>query len=276
MKKLFTILLVLCCAKTVWSQIPGYQGKRLLISYSGQTFIRYDRDEFLNIEDGFVMSTRFSWRNELNLSYVVSRKSTLGISAFYARPNATCNYESVSFNYVNPQSGITLANTASVNINEFDKPGSLRFTQFGAAVNWQFFPNKYIAPVGTYHQFSVGFMMARIPLEKENEIRLKEYPTWQGSNSFQAVLTEPYKFSCARFSYHLGRQNPIGKNIYLNTAIGIVRFYGNSYVSTNLFSDGSTSYGSILKLDEYLNNMISRNLLRTQMFEIKFGIGFIK
>ncbi|MFN8713202.1 MAG: hypothetical protein ACK5Z2_10160 [Bacteroidota bacterium] len=276
MKKLFTILLVLCSAKIVWSQIPGYQGKRLMISYSGQTFIRYDRDEFGNIEDGFISSTRFSWRNELNLSYVVSRKSTLGVSAFYARPKATCNYENVSFNYINPQSGITLANTASVNLNEFDKSGELRFTQFGATFNWQFFPKKYIAPVGTYHQFSVGFMMARIPLENENEIRLKENQTWQGSNSYQAVLREPYKFSCARFSYHLGRQNPIGKNIYLNTAIGFVRFYGNDFTSTNLFSNRSTSYGSLLTLEEYLNNMISRNLLRTQMFEIKFGVGFIK
>lgn len=275
MKKIIVLLLLFFTVKA-WSQVPGYQGKRFMLSYSGQTFIRYDRDEFGNIEDGFIFSTRLMWRNELSVSYVVSRKSTLGISLNYARPRANCIYESVSFTTYDMQGNPGAPATASLNINEYEKPGILRYNQFGATMNWQIFPKKYIAPVGTYHQFSIGFTMAKLILKNEDEMRVTSNIGWQGNQNYQAILKEPYSFACTRFSYHIGRQNPIGKNIYLNTAIGINRFFLGDYYSNGYFNNSSTSFGSILTFEEYLNQMISRNFLRTQMIEVKLGIGFIK
>ncbi len=248
MRKIILILLLLFVGEqqTISAQVPGYQGKRFSAGYNASTFFYITPEGWNGNISDILSGTRLSYKTELHVNYVLSRKVSAGFSYYFAKQKAyfTHNYVD-NVGYLVPKNDYVLCR---LNIFEF---------------NMKFFRKNFIAPAGFYHQLSIGIVKYSLG-EKNNELTLSNQ-----MNSGAPVIIEGDKdpYSCVKLGYSIGKTNPIGHNFYLNTAFGI-----------NFFRGGDSSLyraGSSLPVRNYLLANFNRNLRTHNLFEVKLGFGWL-
>ncbi len=245
-KTILLLLLLFVGSQTISAQVPGYQGKRFSAGYNASTFF-YIIPEGWNgdISDIFA-GTRLSYKTELHVNYVLSRKVSAGFSYYFAKQKAyfTHNYVE-NFGYLVPKDDYALCR---LNIFEF---------------NMKFFRKNFIAPAGFYHQLSVAMVLYSLG-EKGNTLT-----TYNQNNSSAPVVIEGDKdpYSCVKLGYSIGKTNPIGHNFYLNTAIGV-----------NFFRGGDSYFlrdASEVHVRNYILVNFNRNLRTHNLIELKLGFGWL-
>src|ERR1044072_6208309 len=82
MKKFIFLLFIFGIGKqNATAQVPGYQGKRFSVGYNVSTFVFADGGLFGIIDNGL----RLSYKSDFSVNYSVSRKTTMGLSIYYAK-----------------------------------------------------------------------------------------------------------------------------------------------------------------------------------------------
>lgn len=250
MKKLnfLTLILFAIIFSSASAQVPGYQGKRFSLGYNASSFFYLTN---LNYSDGILgvfETTRLSYKTELQVNYVLSRKVAAGFSYYFAKQKDNFTIGEIQ-NYGNamfPKDGIAIC---KLSIYE---------------INFQFFRKNFIAPAGLYHQFSIG--MVKYGLASADN-KLTVYDNSYGS--FPLVLDGPSDpFTCYKFGYAFGKKNPLGHNVYINTSFGINIFRGGDSLLLGESISGPTT-------QTYIRANLNRNLWTHNLFEVKIGLGWL-
>jgi hypothetical protein len=242
MKKFLPLLFLFAGIQTLSAQVPGYQGKRLTVGYNASSFF-YVMDLFDYPLSEILDHTRISYKTELNVNYAVSRKAVMGFSYYFAKQkdNFRDNLVTPSGSYYTPVDPIV---KCKLSIYE---------------LHIQFFRKNFIAPVGLYHQFSVGLVKYTLA---EDSLQFRNSSSGPGTYSLKKPL-DP--FSGIKLGYCIGKTNPLGHNFYLNTSFGI-----------NFFRGGDTAMvRTEVRESNYLAAEFNRNLRSHNLFELKLGLGWI-
>lgn len=243
------LLLFVFAAQSLSSQVPGYRGKRFSAGYNASSFFYfadYSRQEGIA---EIIFATRLSYKTELYANYALSRKVNIGFSYYRGKQKYYFADGDVEGYYVRPKKGFTFCK-----LNAFE-------------VHFKFFRNDFVAPVGLYHQLSLGIV--KYTMDQPGDT-LGLYQDPSTGNNFQIFTIqkplEPY--TCFKLGYHIGKTNPIGNNFYINTAIGINFFTGGDYQGFWMGTDRST-------VNSYLIKKLNKGLLSQNMLEIKLGLGWL-
>ncbi len=231
------------------AQVPGYQGKRFSVGYNASTFF-YVADFGLSYGVGQVFAnTRLTYKTELHLNYVLSRKVSAGFSYYFAKQKLNfrlARMENFSQNYnYRPETGKA---PCKIFIYEF---------------NLKFFRKNFVAPAGLYNQFSAGIVKYSLGTSDNT---LTVYDDLSGATPL-VIEGDEDAYTCYKFGYAIGKTNPIGHKFYLTTAFGV-----------NIFSGGD---GARLKrhesltMDNYIRANFNRSLRTQNTLEVKLGFGWL-
>jgi hypothetical protein len=156
MNKLYTIILTVCVMQGVSAQVPGYLGKKVAIGYTVNSgipfaagFMRYNPTANY---DGEKMAAHYTFRHNFLMEWVVGRSISIeGGFGFSKSGMFHHEYEPEYFEFEYP--GLS---------NDFDLVGSnaprkydyTRVNNQFYKIGVNFFKGAYIAPHGTYWNFS--------------------------------------------------------------------------------------------------------------------------
>jgi hypothetical protein len=252
MRKIFLLQLLLVCfaAQQLSAQVPGYRGKRFSAGYNASSFFYFAgfsmQDEGLG---GVLASTRLSYKTELYVNYALSRKTNIGFSYYHGNQKNYFKDQAVDNRYVTPR-----VDAVHCRINAFE-------------LHIKFFKNNFVAPVGLYYQMGIGLVKYNLN-EPGDTLALMDLTT----NYHTFTVRKPLDaFTCMKLSFHVGKTNPIGNYLYINTAIGVNFFTGGDF-NWNYGDDGIYSNSSV---NTYLLKNFNKGLLSHNMAEIKVGLGWL-
>lgn len=251
------------------SIVPGFLGKRIHISYGIGTFIFFERNlaEEVNLFENFPTNTRLSLKQELSLNYVVSRKISLGASIIYARQKGYYGIKSVLINgpsFPEPYSAPVLPYNSGV------ERGRIAYQYMLGEMHIQFYRRNFIAPAGLYHQLGIGFVQYSPIVSTEGILNAQPVDglgTYIGP-SLPQVLDNNGRYTTFRLSYQRGRNTPLNKHFYLNTAFGINFFLGGQQ------QDIAFATPAVQTFSDSIVTNIYNNIRRQNTFELKIGLGW--
>jgi hypothetical protein len=251
MRKIFLLQFLLICfaAQQLSAQVPGYRGKRFSAGYNASSFFYFagfGMDDGIN---GVVGSTRLSYKSEVYANYALSRKMSIGFSYYHGNQKNYFKPQYLGGYYVVP-----LKETALCKINMFE-------------LHLKFFKNNFVAPVGLYYQMGIALVKYDLNQPGDTLALIDEYR----GNHVLTVKKPLDAYTCMKLSFHVGKTNPIGNYLYINTAIGVNFFTAGDY-QFNFGEGGGYGSGS---LDGYLLKNFNKGLLSHNMAEIKVGLGWL-
>lgn len=251
MKKIFALHILLFClaAQDLSAQVPGYRGKRFSAGYNASSFFyfaNFTTDEGIS---GVFASTRLSYKTELYANYALSRKMSIGFSYYRGNQKNYFKDQNIDGYYVRTRSEAVLCK-----INMFE-------------LHLKFFKNNFVAPVGLYYQMGIALVKYDMNQPGDTLALLNNY-----TGGHVLTVKKPLDpFTCMKLSFHVGKTNPIGNYLYINTAIGLNFFTGGDY-QFNFGNEYAYSSGSV---NTYLLNNFNKGLLAHNMLEVKIGLGWL-
>ncbi len=253
MKRYFLLLFCLsgigaAFVQTLAAQVPGYQGKRFSVGYNASTFF-YIADFSLSYGVGQVIAnTRLTYKTELHLNYVLSRKVSVGFSYYFAKQKLNCRLPRMEY--------------YSQNYDYRPEKGKAPCKLFVYEFNLKFFRKNFVAPSGLYHQLSAGIVKYSLGTPDNT---LTVYDDLSGATPL-VIEGEADPYTCYKLGYGIGKTNPIGHKFYLNTAFGLNIFVGG---------DGALLRDNSLTIDNYILANFNRSLRIQNTFEVKLGFGWL-
>lgn len=248
MRKFHCILFLVLAVKTISAQVPGYQGKRFAVGYNASSFFYFSDFSWGDGISGLVESTRLSYKTEVKINYVLSRKVNAGFSYYFAKQKASFVYGQIDNNLY------------MVSMYPKDKiaPCKLSIYEF----HLQIFKKNFIAPVGLYNQFSIGIVKYSLGTS-DNKL------TIYNDIGNQTTIDGPIDpFTCIKLGYAIGKNNPLGHNFFMNTSLGVNFFQGGD-------SDRFLGERSNLSHQDYFLANFNHSLRWHNFLEIKIGIGWL-
>lgn len=278
------------------AQTNGYMGKRLSVELNTGVsyYLTYTIDQKdISIHDEYYKEhKRFRWdlHPDLSIAYTVGRRTDLGIRIGYDPVKVKLPHyldfssEGNNFAYTAElEPYLTGENASYFQLKDRENKGM--------TYNLQFFIRRYtkkhVAPIGLFTQFSVGYTQFKY---RDSEIegyfsegflteaQNKTYVNNQEGNPIVFKL-ESYKMFA--LSYFVGNKRIFDNGIYLNTGIEFNLFIRSKAMLKNgrLLKEFSP-FDSYSDLDQntynyhyYLPKLLSDEIIRSQFFEVKIGLG---
>lgn len=238
------ILLSLACfsQRTI---VPGYQGKRMALSYELQTF-----PVFLIFgkykSESYDYPIRLLNKHNLTFDYALGRRFTLGGSA-------GVSYAKVIFgedNYYRPVTQLHRTKAAYYTLN-------FRF----------FFPN-FVAPVGIYYEFNIG--QVRFGLSKEDGIEMRSFDPYSSTSTIEIKSAQPYTSLILGMGF--ANRTILGKRFTFTKGIYITGFFGGDIPIIPQPTDNNWGAGTNTR---YIPHAIGRMIRWENLFSYKLGIGYL-
>ena len=263
MRKVFLFLSLFYISAFSFSQeVPGYLGKKFGVSYNFNFFPFPDRMVF-NKEVDYQPWT-FANKHEVNLCLTTSRKVTFNFAYSLLWQN---------YPFINRQRRAASGefNTSAGKGNYYFIPDEQKYKVaahfFDMAL--RIYVSKFIAPVGTYHQLRVGYVLYGLAA-KENYITGNLYDGYFYGYSGQQNIPvyedvklyarQPW-YKAVRLSYGLGNLKPIFNDVmYFSYGINLNFFFHNDY---NKFSNR-----------DYVRDYIRMPLSAFNTFDFHIGLGY--
>lgn len=252
--KVFIYFLLISCS--VFSQVPGYMGKRLSIGYSNNFFpsLLYpsskstDRGELgLNTTHCINIDYAIKKRTEFCVS-VEFFKSAIARSDGYIYSNGTTNYNSAVY-----------------------APGDKTFIQLkstNVSLGFKFFKQGFIAPVGKYRKLEFVLLSDKI-----NYNRNSFYDQYYSSDTaLTAFGTGEYEFKSFAIAFTFGRQRVLFNSIILDTGF---RFGVSTNTVFKFFLDNLLDGRSTYDIESQFKQDVNKRLFAAQLFNFHIGIGFL-
>ena len=260
MKKVIISFLLLFFSAIGFAQSPGYLGKKIGVSYNFNFFPFTNRMFFPKTYQAWT----FANKHEINLCLTTSRKTTFNFSYSLIYQN---------YPFVN-RDNRSAEGDFDTNVGK----GTYRFEPDTAKhkIAAQFFDvalriyvSKFVAPVGTYHQLRVGYVLYGLA-SKENFITgdLYEYGNsgyygYSGSPTYENVklyARVPW-YKAVRLSYGLGNMKPIfNDEMYFSYGLNVNLFFHSDYNTYNR---------------DYVRDYMRMPLSAFNTIDFHLGIGYL-
>jgi hypothetical protein len=251
MKKIFALHLLLVCigAQQLSAQVPGYRGKRFSAGANASSFFYFANFMMDNGISGVFESTRLSYKTEVYANYALSRKMSIGLSYYNGNQKNYFKDQNIDGYYVR-----TREEAVHCRLHMFE-------------LHLKFFKNNFVAPVGLYYQMGIALVKYDLNEPGDTLALLNNY-----NGAHVLTIRKPLDpFTCMKLSFHVGKTNPIGNYLYINTAFGLNFFTGGDYQ----FSLGDDSAYSSNSSNTYLLKNFNKGLLAHNMLEVKIGLGWL-
>jgi hypothetical protein len=245
----------------VFGQVVGMLGKRLSANV--------DVNVLPNM--GFGNSGSFKWNADpsFGLNYVVGRNAELIMHLNFEKNGLRRNTWGFNLDMpiYNPNTGLTENQTWNANYR-FDVDelvSKMRYLSVGIRV----YNKKYIAPLGVFHQFTVGVASVRLDGKDEMEGSFISVNNYGQSGSAVDIFYEDFTYPNASFkfyhiSYSIGQRKMLNDVLFINYLGGINGFLNLTKATT----DGDHNAFS-LGIHQKRAHTISR------LLEFKLGIGIL-
>lgn len=272
--RLFFSLIFFSVSHLCLSQTYGFLGKRHAIEFNlNNTYFFSTFVDNIYLEKNKKM--KYNIHPEVSLSYTVTNQIDLGIRLAYDQVNMTLPYQ---LKYRTNSYNTNL--TENVNGNSYDNYLQIiERNNIGYGYNIQVYLRKYawkyIAPVGFYQQFSLGFNQIHF---NNNDIKayfsnrsltLEEHEARSNTYSSSLIKLDLRKYYLLEISYFLGKHRIFNNGIYINSGFEI------SWIVNNYLRD-KTHGALITKSYTYhykIPHMLAKELQLAHLFEFKIGIG---
>jgi len=264
------------CFSTFFTQqklkTPGYLGKRFTAEFNmGVAYMHTTK-----IHDGAYEKRKVFRGNmhpEITFAYTIKRNMDLGFKIGYDR--VKLSLPDLPFENINRNNNYVysadLSIQRTVENENLDNQSNFTFlneTSVGQSFNYQlflrFYNKKYIAPIGFYHQFSIGINRISIISNRADG--------YFNINPSEIVEIRFLKYNLYEFSYFFGNKKLLKNNMYINTGIELsifnkgklAKFANSKYINTN-----SDIY------NRYIPRKLANEIMLSQLLEFKIGIGKI-
>lgn len=274
MKRILFLLAILGTVPVLAQKtpVPGFLGKRLYVGVNASSFIHFQRDLNDAVDFGnFPLNTRFSYKTEATLSYVMNRKISTGLTFTYAKQKAY--FGEVSAMVVDapppiPQDTFVLnAMPLSPNTDY----GRLQYTFYAVQAHVKIFRRNFIAPAGRYHYLAAGILRYQPVTHEKGQILIDPADAiYDQLEPFSQPLKKNGSYTSFRFTYAMGRITPLNKFIFLNTSFGLNLHLGGDYRDVFI----NSGVNSVISIQDAVISGLYQNLIRHNTLEVKVGIGF--
>ncbi|MCA6363330.1 MAG: hypothetical protein IM638_09845 [Bacteroidetes bacterium] len=269
---LFLALLGSLPALAQKTPVPGFLGKRFYVGVNASTFLHFQRNEEDVVQfDNFPLNTRFSYKTEATMSYVLNRKISTGLTVTYAEQKAYFGILSAMVINAPPPipTDTFVANVRPISPNtEF---GRVQYSFYSVQAHIKIFRRNFIAPAGRYHYFAAGILRYQPVTLEKGQIQLKLTDSLYSSiPAFTQPLKNNGAYTTFRLTYAMGRITPLNKFIFLNTSFGINLHLGGDYRKVIIDS----AFNSVTTIQDAVITGLYQNLTRHNTFEVKVGLGF--
>lgn len=242
MKGKFIIFFICLFTNLAYSQVPGYLGKRFIVSYTNSAIPAFESP----------MASRYGvgvcFTNVLGGEYVISASRSIGVSTHYVRTGFAYNklaYYQDDFYYK----------------GDPNQPGVVN--NLGVALSYKFYGKKRIAPLGNYFKMEALFTRYIVKYNSE-EFYYRYYPSY---NSYY----EERKL-------HAGSGIIAFNGVGVATSIGRQRVFYNRLV-LDFGVRTSLMIPFIYQFETEIENRIRSNVgfrfFSHQFLNLKIGIGFL-
>jgi hypothetical protein len=273
--KRILILLALTGTVPVLAQktpVPGFLGKRLYFGVNASSFIHFQRDLNDAVDFGnFPLNTRFSYKTEATLSYVLNRKLSAGLTFTYAKQKAYFGVLSSQIENAPPPipQGPFVLNAMPLSPNT--DYGRVQYTFYSVQAHLQIFRRNFIAPAGRYHYLGAGILRYQPVTHEKGQILIDPADAiFDQLEPFNQPLKNNGNYTSFRLTYAMGRITPINKFIFLNTSFGFNLHLGGDYREVFI----NSGVNAVATIQDAVISGLYQNMIRHNTLELKVGIGF--
>lgn len=262
MKNKFLIFLIII-SSSVFSQVPGYMGKRLIVGYSNYFMVGFKGPGPINAVPSNENSLTLNNVHCLNFEYAHNQHKMLCFSGQYLRTGIAYN------------NGLSGGPFDLRNIGDYPYPNSCKYvgnystpallTSFNIGIGIKSFKHGYLAPVGKYDKFEFLFLFEKIKYDYKNFVQSDNY----GSTDIPYPLgTGEYSYKNFAIVYSFGRQKVLNDKIVLDYGLRV------SYTPLfNIFS--AVQMNDASTIEEHFKYETRSRIFREQLFNLHVGIGFL-
>ncbi len=262
-KILFSLLLI---SSTVFSQAPGYLGKRLVVGYSNYFIPGFIGPGSLNSYPSGQSSFTINNAHCLNLEYAFSSGRMICISGEYFRTGIAYD-KGVHNGFLNFQStgDYPYLNTYKYG-GDFYTPALLISRNIG--IGLKTFKRGFIAPTGKYHKLEVIMMFEKVQYDFQHFL-IQDNSNYPYTDIQFNLGTGEYSYKNISIVYTTGRQQIFYDKIVLD--------YGVRLGFTPAFSILTIMAGDefVGNIEDYYRRASRIRIFREQLINFHIGIGFL-
>lgn len=260
MRKVVLILIFVFVGLILYSQVSGYQGKRLSIEYNNLFFSALkspNANGYFHPDEGFTDRIfSFNTRNKISADFVLNRRTSVGGGIEFF------NTRFVSTDLI----GCTQGNDETY--VDWDYPiGSISASCYN--LHYTFFSQNSIAPLGSYTQLEFGIINYKIFYDEDDLLEELQDDYDSGINSITDYKNiSPY--SAMYLGFSLGKKRVYFNRLIVNTGVQFC------YVpSSKPFDFLSDIIESSFSERTYLKEMAKRRIGSHMLFNINIGVGVL-
>ncbi|MCF8299327.1 MAG: hypothetical protein K9J13_17390 [Saprospiraceae bacterium] len=258
-KTVLVNIVTLLLVSQVFSQAPGYQGKRLSVNYnifinpalSNPTMSDFESENYSGSGSYYGIERIFTFnkRNRISFDYVLSRRNSIGIGFEFFKTRFKLNENDLfSSRYEYTRQYLARINGYIGNIST-------------SIVNahYTFYSNESIAPLGKYTQIDLGIIRYSA-----------EFDDKKFSESFRDEFANYSPYNAWYFGLNYGRKRIFFDRLILDYGVQGC-FIPGSYLYKNWFDFNELSFTE----RNYLKETSKNRLFHHMLINIHFGIGFL-
>lgn len=273
MRKTFIIFILFSLFINGFSQVPGFVGKKFTVQFNNS--VGYSTSENSSIFKRNKL-IKLNYHPDITFAYTVGRRVDLGLRLGYNKFEGYLR----GFSYIDIKSNITESNAELTSINEDEDIGSrfyhdqINYVAKSRNINFfiRIYNKKYIAPVGIYHQISLGYNFYRFEDNMINGDLITETSELTTSIPYSIELNTQKLFE---LSYLFGRKRTFKNGFFIDKSVAF-----NLFFLDNASKRGGSSLfeftGAYWHQYNYkFPNLIAKEIKANQFLEFKIGIGYI-
>lgn len=265
-KKLFLLILVAMLSGISFSQVSGYMGKRLSLSYSNY-FSPSLLGRSANSTTDFSLGLNTTHCG--NLEYVIKKRTNFCIGIQFSKLGTIKESYNYTFTYVDPWGNSSYLQSGTAYYLPSNRlPMQLKMTNI--AVGFKFFRSGYIAPVGKYNKLEFVLFMSDLTYESKS---FYSSPSRRPEDKISTSMgSGHYEFKSFAVAFTFGRQRILFDRLILDTGIRFAvspNMFVN-YMVTDFFGD---EYDKTI--EEQIKFNTNTRIFTSQVFNFHIGLGFL-
>jgi hypothetical protein len=260
-KNIILTLIIALFSLTMFSQVPGFMGRRLTLGYSNNFFLAgvgptaSSYDVGINTTHSFNAEYTIKNRTNLCASFQMFKTGVITNRTFYedVYSSSSGSYNYMSYRY-NPSPDLPMVLNAKC-----------------VALGFKFFSSGALAPVGKYKKLELVIMFCNLSYDRDGFT-----DNDATGSSYNSLGTGNYSFKSFALTYTIGRQRIIGSRIVLD--YGMQFGFLPNVVPAYILSDGESVNISAYNgpaLERAFRQDSNIRLFRYELFNFHIGIGLL-
>jgi hypothetical protein len=269
----FILLFTFLTATYTYSQVPGYQGKRLNISYDANfnyNALKLLKPLGLSFNDKPYTPPKFNIKNGIGVEYVLGHNSSISLKTSIYKGKVTYKDALSAIYYYNYYYGYY--DYDYVDVTPYEEANIFGY-QLGLYYRF-YHPKKGLAPLGNY--LELGFERMGYRINNPSTKSKLYYNYYYGDDYFTTTTDDFFTIQNPYAAYFatigVGTQKVIYQNLSIRYGVKLGWLLGSGY---NVLEGFYGDYGNGLTSSNYYKYESRKNLFSRNLFNFDIGIGYL-